>query len=396
MAIYQNIGQIKTDYGETAWETFFSGSEIRMFFGGPREQTTAEYVSKQAGTRTVVTAGQSVRNAGPFGTNDESDNEGQTGQPLIRPHEVCGLGPNESLIFGPRNIVINALRRPYFHTPEFAGLYDPDPMHANDATPPPPLRPETVITFADALSASEERAARARRARRPLALRMLTWGHSRNPVLNALLKVEYVLTLPARLLLALLTLPFAIHNRPIGAMTGFLAMFGFWEVFNGFAKEPIVSLYQKKSMEYQTEALAKDPQSMGDVLNSNYKAAKWLVDLPFRWLVRGLLEQPQSGGTAAVGTAGQFHNIADSQRNNSARESGNGTESTLDRAFEAASETLDKERHTIFDRATQNDGVAADEGLKEALRRAAAVVDANHRANEAAQQRLEIQNNTVK
>ncbi len=141
---------------------------------------------------------------------------------------------------------------------------------------------ETTTTFADMLAASEERAERARGTRRALSLRLLTWGQSRNPYLNALLKLEYVATFPLRMVLAVIAAPFALHNRPLGAMMSFLALFGFWEVFEGFAKQPILSLYQAKSLEYQTEAVAKDPNSMGDVLNSNYKAAKWLVGLPFK------------------------------------------------------------------------------------------------------------------
>src|SRR5262249_51446926 len=90
------------------------------------------------------------------------------------------------------------------------------------------------------------------------------------------------LTLPLRLIGALMAAPFALHNKPLGAILGFAALFGFWEIWDGFVKQPILSLYQAKSVEYQAEALAKDPNSTGDVLNSNYKAAKWLVGVPFK------------------------------------------------------------------------------------------------------------------
>ncbi len=83
---------------------------------------------------------------------------------------------------------------------------------------------EKTPTFADQLATSEEQAARSRQARRPLALRLLAWHHSRNPYWNALFKCEYLLTLPFRLVAALIAAPFALHNRPLGATMSFLAL----------------------------------------------------------------------------------------------------------------------------------------------------------------------------
>jgi type IV secretion system protein VirD4 len=338
--VYQNIPQIKKDYGEV-WETFLSGSVMRMFLGDTRDQTTAEYVSKQAGTRTVITAGQSVHNGGPFGRNNESDNEGQTSQPLIRPHEVCGLGPNESIIFGPRNIVINAVRQPYFDTAEFQGLYDADPMHANDSAPPPAVRPETITTFADASAESEAQAEGARRARRPIALRLLTWGTSRNKILNALRKIEYLLTLPLRLLIALFAAPFALHNRPFGAALSLFALFGFWEVWDGVAKRPIVNLYQMKVQEYEAEARSQNRNSMGDELNSNYLAAKWLIGVPFR----------------AMSGAREVESSQSGLNNN------------LDRAVAKASGALNSQTKALADEIDDVNETAVQKSLDESIRR---------------------------
>src|ERR1700733_936916 len=103
-----------------------------------------------------------------------------------------------------------------------------------------------TTTFADMLAASEERAEGDLRTRRPLAVRVLTWGRSRNPYLDVLLKLEYLVTLPLRLALALTAAPFALHNRPLGAMMSFLALFGFWEVFEGFAKKPFLGFYESQ------------------------------------------------------------------------------------------------------------------------------------------------------
>lgn len=212
--VLQNIPQLKKDYGDV-WETFLSGSDIRQFFA-PREQTSAEYISKLAGQRTVTTAGQSVNNNGPFGKNNESDSSGQAGQPLIRTHEICAFTQNESLIIGPENIVINALRRPYFQTPELQGLYDPDPMHKHDAVLPKHEQENRKAAFASTGTATD----------RSLALRLMMWGKSRNPYVNALLKAEFIVTLPVRIALALVAAPFAIFNRPAIAPLSLLTVTG--------------------------------------------------------------------------------------------------------------------------------------------------------------------------
>jgi hypothetical protein len=105
-----------------------------------------------------------------------------------------------------------------------------------------------TTTFADMLAASEERAEGNLRTRRPLAVRVLTWVRSRNPYLDALLKLEYLVTLPIRLAVALTAAPFALHNRPLGAMMSFLALFGFWEVWDGFAKKPFLGFYESQRL----------------------------------------------------------------------------------------------------------------------------------------------------
>jgi hypothetical protein len=77
-----------------------------------------------------------------------------------------------------------------------------------------PRQPGRVTTFADMLAESEGQAEQARRARRPLALRLLTWGQSGNPYLNALLKLEYLATVPLRFVLALIAGPLRCTTGP--------------------------------------------------------------------------------------------------------------------------------------------------------------------------------------
>jgi hypothetical protein len=184
-------------------------------------------------------------------------------------------------------------------------------------------QPGSVTTFADMLAESEGQAEQARRARRPLALRLLTWGQSGNPYLNALLKLEYLATLLLRFLLALIAAPFALHHRPMGAMVGFLALFGFWEIFDGFAKKPITDLYDLKTAEFQRAAFSADPGSTGNIINSRYKALKWLVRAPFS----GFHGSPRTGGEVAGKATPQPPS--------------GGTLGRLDKAVASLSETMD-------------------------------------------------------
>jgi type IV secretion system protein VirD4 len=220
--ILQNLTQLKKHYGDN-WETFLGGAGIQQFFG-PRDDFTADYISKLCGVKTVVTQGQSVQHAEKIFQEDRTGASwGQQSQPLLHPHEVRSLGPNESLIIGPQNIVIDAFRKPYRKTKEFDGLYSPDPYHKTDpptqkSTSGPEDTPPPSDSFAakEATAAHETRKALAKK--RALPIRLLTWRSNDNPTLNALLKAEFVLTLPLRIPLALLAAPFALHNKPPGAV----------------------------------------------------------------------------------------------------------------------------------------------------------------------------------
>jgi len=230
--VIQNIPQLKKDYGEV-WETFLSSSDIRQFFA-PRDQTTAKYVSDTVGQRTVTTAGQSNQNASLFHQGGgSSDSSGQAGQPLIRPHEISGLGPNESLVIGPRNIVVDGLRQPYFHTPEFKGLYCADPMHKRDAAPPPPINPDSIKTFADTLAAAAD------------------GGKKRPGALHGLLGV--------------------LHGKLGWAVVTIIAFvpLAVWEIW---VKTPWQLHQTALAHIYSNEALQKDPNGGGNPVESQNKA----------------------------------------------------------------------------------------------------------------------------
>jgi type IV secretory pathway TraG/TraD family ATPase VirD4 len=117
--ILQDLTQLKKHYGES-WETFLSGAEVQQFFG-PRDQTTADYISKRSGVRTVVTYGESAGTVG--------NSAGQSQQPLLYAHSASSLGSSESIIFGPRNVTIQAFRRPYFQIVDLWKRASLDPYH---------------------------------------------------------------------------------------------------------------------------------------------------------------------------------------------------------------------------------------------------------------------------
>lgn len=74
--IIQDLNQLRDTYGETAWETFIANAAVRMFMGID-DQFTAEYVSKQLGTKTDAIY------------NEESESmQSHTARPLLNPAEV--------------------------------------------------------------------------------------------------------------------------------------------------------------------------------------------------------------------------------------------------------------------------------------------------------------------
>jgi type IV secretion system protein VirD4 len=172
--ILQDLTQLKENYGDQ-WETFLGGAAVRQFFG-PRENFTAEYVSKLCGVKTVVAEGQSVQHARELFQRDQTgESWGQHAQPLLHPHNVSALGPEESLVLGPQNIVIDAFRKPYFETEELAALASPDPYHKQDAEAPLGASPREApsANFADREWAAAQGMAGGARKRRPGVLNRL-------------------------------------------------------------------------------------------------------------------------------------------------------------------------------------------------------------------------------
>jgi type IV secretion system protein VirD4 len=120
LPVLQNLGQLKEIYRHN-WETFLANSACTTFFA-PRDNTTAEYVSKLLGNQTANT--QTINHEGHLST-------GETGRPLMRTEELMGMTENEMIVFlrdcpNP----LRLYRSPYFkETWGLRGLYDPNPYH---------------------------------------------------------------------------------------------------------------------------------------------------------------------------------------------------------------------------------------------------------------------------
>jgi type IV secretion system protein VirD4 len=120
MPVLQNLGQLKELYRNN-WETFLANSACTTFFT-PRDNTTAEYISKLLGNYTANT--QTIGHEGQVSV-------GETGRPLMRTEELMAMGEHEMIVFlrGCPN-PLRLYRSPYFKEPwGLRGLYDPNPYH---------------------------------------------------------------------------------------------------------------------------------------------------------------------------------------------------------------------------------------------------------------------------
>ena len=138
--ILQDLTQLQEHY-EKSWETFLGNAGVRQFFA-PREMTTAEYVSKLCGDKTIMTTSQTEGKSENSGrgffdrTTGKSDgtSTGPAQRRLFLPEEVCQIPDDQFLMFADKGnkSVIRGHRLPYLKIPEFnepLKLYSPDPYH---------------------------------------------------------------------------------------------------------------------------------------------------------------------------------------------------------------------------------------------------------------------------
>lgn len=111
--VLQDLSQLKGMFPQT-WETFIQNCGVTTWFGA-RDQTTREYVSRLSGACEVLTRSRGV-SFDNYGWPHVSDNASQHSRPLLLPHEVGQLAPDEMIAFveGVRCGPVKAKRKPYW------------------------------------------------------------------------------------------------------------------------------------------------------------------------------------------------------------------------------------------------------------------------------------------
>jgi len=128
-SVLQDISQLKGMFPNT-WETFIQNCGVTMWFGA-RDQSTREYVSKLSGTCEVLTHSRSVSVDRMTGEPVVSDSASQYGRPLLLPHEVGEIAPDEMIAFVEGRLTVRAKRKLYFLLKEFRGKYRDNPYVGN-------------------------------------------------------------------------------------------------------------------------------------------------------------------------------------------------------------------------------------------------------------------------
>ena len=141
--VLQDLSQLKGLYPDT-WQTFLSNAAVRMFFG-PRDEQTADYISRQSGKtvqRVVSTSishqdeaeqrehWQKAGNARPYMPRAANVNVsfGSAARALLEPGECRAIDDDEALMWvEPVKSVIRARRGPYWDEPEFRGKFSENP-----------------------------------------------------------------------------------------------------------------------------------------------------------------------------------------------------------------------------------------------------------------------------
>lgn len=152
-AFFQDLAQIKRNYGADALQSFIGSAQFRQFFG-VRDYETAELISKMLGMETLeyvdplqrerakhgkwqALAGfligndplQSLRELKRYQT--ESVHHAKQTRRLMTPDEILAMPENRQIIFisGLNLRPIFAEKYAYFDRPEMAGKYLPNPYH---------------------------------------------------------------------------------------------------------------------------------------------------------------------------------------------------------------------------------------------------------------------------
>jgi type IV secretory pathway TraG/TraD family ATPase VirD4 len=129
--VLQDLSQLKGMFPNGGvWETFIQNCGVTTWFGA-RDETTREYVSKLSGTCEVLSRSRSVSIDLRSGEPLVNDSANQCARPLLLPHEVGQLAPDEMIAFveGVRCGPVKAKRKFYFRV--FRGGYRKNPYVRN-------------------------------------------------------------------------------------------------------------------------------------------------------------------------------------------------------------------------------------------------------------------------
>jgi len=150
-AVFQDIGQIATNYGHHAVSGFFGNAETRVLFG-VRDEETARSVSHLLGAQTleyddtlaqagaerarrqavlsVMEGGDPIRAALDIRHYQEAArHRTKQHRQLMTPDEILYMGDNEMLLFAGNLRPARVNRYPYWTRREMAGQFFPNPYH---------------------------------------------------------------------------------------------------------------------------------------------------------------------------------------------------------------------------------------------------------------------------
>jgi type IV secretion system protein VirD4 len=130
--VLQDISQLRGMFEKT-WETFIQNCGVTMWFGA-RDQSTREYVSQLGGTCEVLTRSRSISTDRMTGEPVVNDSASQYGRPLLLPHEVGEIAPDEMIAFVEGRLTVRAKRRPYWLVREFRGKFRENPYVKNHSS----------------------------------------------------------------------------------------------------------------------------------------------------------------------------------------------------------------------------------------------------------------------
>ncbi len=129
-AILQDLNQLKSLYSER-WETFIANAGVVMGFA-PNDLTTAEWMSKRAGQRTVTvtTSSDTVTANANNGSTSISQGTHVISRPLFLPQELIGFEAGTGLLWlAGMSDAVAFYGRPYFNVKTWQERAAPNPYY---------------------------------------------------------------------------------------------------------------------------------------------------------------------------------------------------------------------------------------------------------------------------